>query len=76
MRKKVVTWIGLALLMATTYVFAQSRQAQPQVISGNDVGFRVEGTDFRGRPVGTWVVRMNGAWVEVGSAGGIHPATK
>jgi hypothetical protein len=64
------------VIAATTFVFSQTRSGQPQVVSGNDVGFRIEGTDFRGRPVGTWVIRINGNWVEVGTAGGVHPATK
>ena len=36
---------------------------EPKVMSGADVGFRVEG--FRGdTPSGTIVIRVNGAWVE------------
>jgi hypothetical protein len=45
-----------------------SQQPDPnaQVISGNDVGFRVDRqrTQDFGRLVGTWVVRVNGQWVE------------
>jgi hypothetical protein len=35
----------------------------PVVISGADLGFRVDGHEG-GRPVGTLVVRVNGRWVE------------
>lgn len=84
MSRKVVAWVVLATAVGTTTyvvgtttsVAAQNRSQQPRVLTGNDIGFRVEGTDFRGRPVGTWVVRMDGNWVEVGAAGGVHPATK
>jgi hypothetical protein len=35
----------------------------PTIISGNDVGFRVE--SLRGNtPVGTLVIRINGQWVD------------
>ena len=77
MSRRVLSWIAAALAAATTtLVFAQTRSPQQQVLSGADVGFRLEGTDFRGRPTGTFVVRMNGNWVEVGTSGGVHPATK
>lgn len=36
---------------------------EPVVLSGPDVGFRVEGYE-RGKPVGTLVVRLNGRWVQ------------
>jgi hypothetical protein len=52
---------------------AQGPQFPPQqpdpnapVISGNDIGFRVDRQDTQrlGRLTGTWVVRINGQWVE------------
>jgi hypothetical protein len=77
MSRTVVSWVAAALLAATTtFVFAQNRSSQPQVLSGADVGFRIEGSDFRGRPTGTLVVRIDGNWVQVGSSTGVHPATK
>lgn len=77
MNRRLLSWAAAALVAGTTtYVFAQTRSSQPQVLSGGDIGFRVEGTDFRGRPSGTFVVRINGTWVEVGTSGGVHPATK
>jgi hypothetical protein len=36
----------------------------PTVISGNDIGFRVEGLRGRTTPVGSLVIRVNGQWVE------------
>ena len=77
MSRRVLSWIAAALAApTTTLVFAQTRSPQPQVLSGADIGFRIEGTDFRGRPTGTLVVRIDGSWVAVGTSGGIHPATK
>jgi len=77
MSGRLFSWIAAALVAATTtLVFAQTRSPQPQVLSGADLGFRVEGTDFRGRPTGTFVVRIDGNWVAVGTSGGVHPATK
>lgn len=43
----------------------QPNPVAPQVLSGPDVGFRIEGVDPRtGNPMGIWVVRVNGEWVE------------
>jgi len=45
-----------------------SQQPDPNapIISGNDIGFRVDRqqTQTLGRLTGTWVVRVNGQWVE------------
>ena len=35
----------------------------PTVISGNDIGFRVEGLRGGTTPVGRLVIRVNGQWV-------------
>jgi hypothetical protein len=44
---------------------------QPTVLSGPDLGFRVEG--HKGRtPVGRFVVRVDGQWVEIEEAAGIR----
>jgi len=37
--------------------------AKPLVISGNDIGFRVDRYEGR-RPVGVIVVRVDGQWIE------------
>ena len=52
--------------LAATWGYAQAIAIQPvppQVLSGPDVGFRIEG-QRAGVPVGTLVVRINGEWVE------------
>jgi hypothetical protein len=77
MKRFVLFWIASMVVIAmATFAFAQGRLAQPQTLSGNDIGFRLDGTDLSGKAVGTWLVRYNGNWIEVGSTGGIRPATK
>ena len=50
-------------------------RADGRVLSGPDIGFRIEGQDARtGNPTGTWVVRVDGQWLPVGSAPAVHPA--
>ncbi|HEU4688155.1 MAG TPA: hypothetical protein VFS23_07345 [Vicinamibacterales bacterium] len=72
MAKSVLLW--LVSLVATAVVtasitMAQARPAEPRILSGTDVGVRIEGTDVRtGNPTGTLVVRIDGKWVEVGPA--------
>ena len=36
----------------------------PTVISGDDIGFRIEGLRGRTTPVGKLVIRVNGQWIE------------
>jgi hypothetical protein len=57
----VVLW---ALSVGVAIAMAQAPQTvSPIVISGNDIGFRIEGQ--RGKtPVGKIVVRIEGQWVE------------
>jgi hypothetical protein len=56
---------ALTIAAATAFVTAQVVAVQPvppRVMTGADVGFRVEG--IRGNiPVGTLVVKVNGEWV-------------
>jgi hypothetical protein len=45
------------------------------VLSGEDVGFRLDGVDSRkGTVTGTLVVKVNGEWYEVTSPLGLMPA--
>jgi hypothetical protein len=46
---------------------------EPKVLSGEDVGFRVEGM-YGEQPTGTIVIRVNGKWVDVqeGAAPGVR----
>ena len=43
-------------------------QPPPQIISGADFGFRVDGVGPDGKPTGRIVVRQDGKWVEVALA--------
>ena len=69
MRLKAVAAAVFAVLLivaGTAWVTAQSvvvNKVPPKVMTGADIGFRVEG--LRGdTPVGTLVVKVNGEWVE------------
>jgi hypothetical protein len=46
----------------------------PTVISGGDVGFRVDRWEGN-TPIGRWVVRSDGKWVEPKTIGGIRRLT-
>jgi len=53
------------LAFAAAWLQAQpaQKESEPNVISGSDLGFRIEG--YRGgKPVGTLVVRVKGEWRE------------
>jgi hypothetical protein len=71
---RTVTLLVVALVVvASAWAAAQAIGAQkvdpPMVVSGPDVGFRVEA--WRGStPVGQLVVRIDGQWVEADFAGG------
>jgi hypothetical protein len=74
--------ISVALLIlaltfgAAGWVYGQAAQgpqfpspqpdANAPIISGNDIGFRVDRQETQrlGRLTGTWVVRVNGQWIE------------
>ena len=61
-----VLGVFVMLSMAAGWAYAQSIRVQPltpTVLSGADVGFRVEG-QRAGTPVGKLVVKINGEWVE------------
>jgi hypothetical protein len=74
MTKLVLVWLTALVAVAVvtaSIMLAQTRQTEPRIVSGTDVGFRIEGTDpYTGNPTGTLVVRLNGEWVEIGFRGG------
>ncbi len=45
----------------------------PTIISGNDIGFRVDGWSKDGTPIGRIVVHQEGKWLEVTLAGRVRP---
>jgi hypothetical protein len=65
---KVLLAVVFALAVsASVAMLGQTRLPERdfRIVSGGDIGFRVEGTDASGRPVGTFVVRVDGNWAEV-----------
>jgi hypothetical protein len=65
-------WVILLSLVGSL-VAAQVRRAEAAaVISGADIGFRPEGWQGKMR-TGTWVVRIDGQWVETASVPKILP---
>ena len=76
MKRTIPLW--LASLVATaaataTFAYAQSQPADPRIISGVDIGFRIDGRDPRtGNPTGTLMIRMAGEWVEVAPSAGLR----
>ncbi len=51
---------------ASALTFAQARGSveNAPILSGSDIGFRVEGKKPSGAPIGTFMVRVDGRWVE------------
>ena len=67
-------WI-VSLVAAGAVAAAQARRDAPAaVISGADIGFRPEGWNGKAR-TGTWLVRINGEWVEAQGVFKAVPAT-
>jgi len=60
----------LGVFFGAGWMFAQQQTQTQMIISGSDVGFRVDQqrTQF-GRLAGSWVVRFNGQWVEPDTSG-------
>jgi len=76
MARLVLFWLGSLVgvaVVTTTLTLAQVRREVPRVVSGADVGFRVEGTDPSGNASGVFVVRLNGEWVPVSSMPTVRP---
>ena len=65
---------GVFLVLIGAWASAQVRQVTPVdppvVVSGNDIGFRIEGRQG-GTQVGRLVVRVDGKWVEAQLGGGV-----
>jgi hypothetical protein len=68
-----ITSLAIMALLASGLTYAQTRR-EPRILSGADIGFRVEKTNQSGEPVGTLMVRINGEWVAVGSSPTWTPA--
>jgi hypothetical protein len=66
-------WI-VSLVVAGAVAAAQTRREAGAVISGDNIGFRPEGWNGRAR-TGTFVVKVNGEWVEAQGVFKTVPAT-
>ena len=64
MRNWAVLWIASLVVIAALVSALTRAQTNPRILSGSDIGFRVDRTDRTGRPVGVLMVRINGNWVE------------
>ena len=89
MRRIVPLWLAVVLTLVALgsgFVIAHApaqppAPAQPQpsqpprILSGPDLGFRVEGIDPAGNPSGTLVVRIKGEWLPATSRPGFNRLT-
>ena len=71
-------WIGASIVAAVAFMggilWAQPKNVQPppQIISGADLGFRVDSVGNDGTVSGRIVVHQKGEWVEVRLTGGVR----
>ena len=88
MRKWIAVAVVWLLTLVTTGLWARAqnnprvipplRQSPndneiPIIISGNDIGFRVDGWSKDGTPIGRIVVHQEGKWLEVTLSGRVRP---
>jgi hypothetical protein len=66
-------WL-VSLVAVGTVAAAQTRREAGAVISGDNIGFRPEGWNGKAR-TGTFVVKVNGEWVDAQSVMKTVPAT-
>lgn len=59
---------------AVTGQRAAGQARQPQLLTGADIGFRVDGVSADGTPIGTLVVRVDGKWVAPQFQSGVRRA--
>ena len=64
----------VSLIVVGAVTTAQTRRDPTSVISGDNIGFRPEGWNGRAR-TGTFVVKINGEWVDAQSVIKAVPAT-
>ena len=67
MWKLAVLWVVSVVAVAAAASMlssAQTPNADKKIVSGNDLGFRID-SERGGVPSGRFVVRVNGSWVEL-----------
>ncbi len=71
-----ILWVISLVAVGVIGSAAQTRTTREPaaVLSGNDIGFRPDGWRGKAR-TGTWVVRINGEWVDAVASIGPLPAT-
>lgn len=64
--KLALVWVVSLIVVAAAsrLMLAQTTTADKKIVSGADLGFRID-SDRGGVPTGRFVVRVNGKWVEV-----------
>jgi hypothetical protein len=70
----VILWV-VSIAVVAALVSAQTRREPSPVISGGDIGFRPEGWKGNAR-TGTFLVRINGEWVEAHDTVKMVPLTR
>jgi hypothetical protein len=73
MQKWIALWFASLIavaIFASGVMRAQTifLERELRIVSGADVGFRIDGTDQSGKPVGRWMIRVDGKWVEASTA--------
>ena len=83
MRRSIAFWLAaLVVVAALSSALTRAQGAKPdpnagpdwdpRIVTGSDLGFRIEGTDRDGNPTGTLVVRIKGKWFDASSAVGVR----
>jgi len=75
--KLALAWTLSLFVVATAarLLSAQTTSTDKRIVSGPDLGFRVD-SDRGGVPTGHFVVRVNGNWVEVKETVGVSRLTR
>lgn len=69
-------WIGSLIGVVTVAAQVGTQQVPPKVLSGSDIGFRVESIEPKsGSVIGRIVVNVNGKWVDAYAGGGVPKLT-
>jgi hypothetical protein len=68
MRRWIAVWFASLIVvagLASVLTRAQTGPGETRVVSGADIGFRVDAISATGQPTGTLVIRVKGEWVPV-----------
>jgi hypothetical protein len=60
----IAAWVISLLAVGGLVASAQRLTISPTLVSGDDIGFRIERT-VEGLPIGKLVIRVDGRWVDV-----------